>query len=83
MEMCMEDDYVLRRVIRETVAETLRGIGFDLDDLHETQADMHYLRRVRTGSEELTRKLRTASVTILVTTGLMLIWEAFKARVRG
>lgn len=70
----------LRAVIRDTVAETLTGMGFDIADLRETQADLHYLRRVRVGSEELSRKLKAATLTLLVTTGLMLLWEAIRAR---
>lgn len=79
----MDEHYQIRAVIRETVAETLTGMGFDTDDLHETQADLHYLRRIRTGSEELSRKCKTAGLTLLVTTGLMLLWEAVKARLSG
>jgi hypothetical protein len=73
----------IRRVVKETVHETLSGLGLNVESPHDLQADLIYLRRVREGSEEMAAKARGAGITLLVSTFLVLMWEAFKMKVRG
>lgn len=74
-----EQEEVYRRIMRETVHETLQGVGFDLRDPAQLQADMHYLRKLRHGSEDMTRVLQRSAITLGFTTALFLLWEAFKS----
>lgn len=67
-----------QEIIRRTVQETLGGLGFDLNEPKELQADMYYLRRVRQGSEEMQKTIRRATLTLVVSTGLYLLWESVK-----
>ncbi len=69
-------------IIRRSVRETLVSIGFDISEPSEIQADMYYLRRMRRGSEEMSKTIRRAALTLMVTTGLYLLWEAVKNSVR-
>lgn len=73
-----EQDEIYRKIMRETVHETLQGVGFDLRDPRQLQADMHYLRKLRHGSEDMTRVLQRSAITLGFTTGLFLLWEALK-----
>lgn len=65
-------------LIRDTVRETLLSLGFSTEDPTALQADMHYLRRIRRGSEEMARVVRHSIVTLIVSTGLYLLWLAVK-----
>ena len=69
-------------VIRKTVHETLLGLGFDLSEPSELQADMHYLRGIRRGSEDMRKLVKNSIITLLVSTGLYLLWEAVRAVIK-
>jgi hypothetical protein len=60
------------------VYETLSGIGCDMSEPNKLQADMYYLRKLRCGSEDVTRVVRRSAITISCSTVLFLLWEAFK-----
>lgn len=68
----------MRAIVKETVRETLYGIGFDMSDPNKLQADMHYLRKLRDGSEDVVRVVRRSAITIGFSTALYLVWEAIK-----
>ncbi len=68
-----------RLLVRQTVQETLQGLGFDVHDPSQLQADMYYLRKVRHGSEDMGRIVRRSSLALGVSTGLYMIWEAIKS----
>ena len=70
----------LSGLIRQTVTETLAGLGFHSETPAELQADMYYLRRIRRGSEEMGRRLRNAVLTTLASTSLWLLWEAVRTQ---
>ena len=74
----IEMDEVHRGLIQHAVRETLSGLGFDLREPNELQADMHYLRQIRSGSEDVGRIIRRSAITISFTTGLYLLWEAVR-----
>ena len=75
----------IQRIIRETahesVMETLKGVGLNIDDQHETQADMLYLRKIRKGSEFISLRIRAAMIACLIPTLLYILWEAVKNNV--
>ncbi len=73
----------LKRIVRQTVLETLEGLGFDAETPTGLQADMHYLRRLRLGAEDMSRRAKGAVLTILISTSLWLLWEAVRRKVWG
>lgn len=73
------DEATCRQIVRQTVHETLSGIGFEMREPNKLQADMYYLRKLRDGSEDMMRVLRRSAITISFSTGLYLLWEAFKS----
>lgn len=77
--MPQETEEQQRKLIREAVHETLVGVGFHLQDPSQLQADMLYLRKLRHGSEDMSRVLRTSAITISFSTSLYLLWEAVKS----
>lgn len=71
----------IRRLVRETVLETLNSLGFDMREIQEIQADMLHLRRQRKGSEDMLRGVRASVAAMIVSTGLYLLWVAVKLMV--
>lgn len=72
------DEQTFRRLVRETVRETLENVGFDMREPNKLQADMYYLRKLRHGSEDMMQLLRRSAITLSFTTALYLLWEAVK-----
>lgn len=73
----------LKHIVRETVLETLQGLGFDAETPTGLQADMHYLRRLRLGAEDMAKRARGAVLTVLISTSLWLLWEAVRRKITG
>lgn len=73
------DERTCREIVRQTVQETLSGIGFEMQEPNKLQADMYYLRKLRNGSEDMMRVVRRSAITVGFTTALYLLWEAVKA----
>src|SRR5262249_15053687 len=80
--MTINEDH-LRRLIRDTVHETLASLGIDIHEQGKIQADMLYLRRVREGGEEMARKARTTAIGVLVSTALYLLWAGVQRWLKG
>ncbi len=74
---------LVKQASREATRETLKGLGFAADAPQDMQADLLYLRKIRTGSEFVNLRLKAALIAFLVPTVLYLLWEAFKEVVRG
>lgn len=68
----------IRTIIRNSVKETLVGLGFDAEYPREMQQDLSYLRKIRKGSEELSKKAKASLIAILVSSIAYILWEAFK-----
>lgn len=68
----------LRQLIRETVGETLAGLGFSTETPAALQADMLYLRRWREGMEEVRRIIVRSLLTMSVSAALYLLWQALR-----
>lgn len=58
------DEVGLKRIVRDSVHETLASLGFTPDAPHAMQADMLYVRKAREGSDELLRIVRRSAATI-------------------
>jgi len=72
------DERVLREVIEETVARTLRHVGFTVDMPHEIQADLLYVRKARQGAEEVQKWVRRTAVSVAISGALYSIWQGIK-----
>lgn len=73
----------LKHIVHETVLETLQGLGFEAETPTMLQADMHYLRRLRLGAEDMTRRARSAVLSVLIPTCLWLVWEGVRRKISG
>ncbi len=79
----MYDEETLQRVIREAVHETLSGLGFNIQNRYEVQADMQYLHKLRRNSEDLASRMRLSVISVSVPAALYLLWAALKKAVSG
>jgi hypothetical protein len=77
----MTEEELLRKIIREAVHETLSGLGFNLANLQEMQADLLYLHYKRKSSEEMMGRIRLSVITVVIPLLLYLVWEAVKLQV--
>lgn len=59
-----------RSQIQEVVDERLKALGIDVDQPHETQADMHHLRKTRLIDEKLGAGFRTWLVRVAYSLGI-------------
>ncbi len=77
-------DEQIRRVVRQTVRETLIELGLDVsspDEIVRRQADFAYLRKAREGAEDLRRIARRSAVGIALSALAYALWVGFKAMV--
>lgn len=77
----MRDEEITRKIVHEAVNATLLGLGFNVEDPHETQADLLYLRKMRKGGEEISRLIKKSIITVTIPSFLYVIWEVFKQAV--
>lgn len=68
----------VRKVVCETVKETLTRLGIDADDPMEAQKDMAFVRRLRGSVETVQRQGIITAVGIIMAGILGLIWMAVK-----
>ncbi|MFO1242125.1 MAG: hypothetical protein U1E36_02850 [Rickettsiales bacterium] len=80
MEIKALSTEAVRTLIRETVVETLAGLGFDTLHPNEMQADVLYLRKLRHGSEEARRIVVRSVLTLVVTSMLYMLWEGIRKK---
>jgi hypothetical protein len=76
--VAVNDDEV-RRIVRDTVHETLKVLAIDAEEPFEVQKDMAFVRAWRTNAEAMTRGGFLAGVSVVVVGVLGLIW----AKVNG
>lgn len=68
----------IRKIVAETVAETLMRIGIEADDPMEAQKDFQHLRSWRTSTETVKRQGLLTAIGI-VTAGIIgAVWMALK-----
>lgn len=74
----MLDEETFRKIIKETVHETLQGLGFNVHNSYEVQADMQYLHKLRRNSEDTASRIRLSLITVSVPAVIYLLWDAVK-----
>ena len=74
------DNQQLNQVIRSVVNETLQALGFNLQDLHQTQADLHFLRRFRLWQQEIFRLGWQSFIAVIVPALLLALWIGIKGK---
>lgn len=67
-------DEDIRKIVSETVAQTLLRLGLDAEDPIELQADFLHLRKFRKSYEAAGRQTLLTAVGIIVAGILGLIW---------
>lgn len=72
----------LKRLVRETVNETLLVLGIEHADPKEMQADFIYLRSWRKTMEESRAKVLWTTITIVVTGTGAAIWAGLTGQFR-
>lgn len=80
----MNDDEI-RRIVKQSVHETLTTLGMDISDPEAViamQADHAYLRRSRLGADEVTKWFKRGVVGVGTSAGLYALWEGIKASAR-
>lgn len=73
----------LRRIVQETVKETLTSLGVDHKDPFEMQRDFQYLREWRRSSAAIQRKGMLVLVGIFCSGLVAMVWAGFKDKLTG
>lgn len=74
---CVTDGQ-LRKVVRDTVHETLTAMGVDVSNPLEMQRDLQHLREVRVAKAVLKRHTLKVAIGVVVTATLAALWVGFK-----
>lgn len=78
----MQTDDRIRHIVRDTVEETLRGLGLSPQDPQEMQADLIYLHKLRKGTEDMSTMIRRSIITVTIPSVVYFLWQAFRSAVR-
>lgn len=70
---------LIREAVREGIEDALTRYGVDTTDPTAMQADMIYLRKSRTGSDEVIKWARRAAITAAVTGALVALWHGIQS----
>lgn len=68
------------RMEADGAKEALRLFGFDVDDVHEMQKDIIFLRRIRTAQEHSSTKIAAGVIALIfgmIGVGLKALWDFF------
>ena len=68
----------IRAAVREGVEDALTKYGIDTRDPTGVQADMVYLRKSRTGSDEVIKWIKRSAITAAITGALVALWQGIK-----
>jgi hypothetical protein len=66
-----------KEIITETVNQTLTGLGLDLKEINEMQADFIYLRKSRKNNEDIWQKIKAAIITVCVPSFVYSLYRSF------
>jgi hypothetical protein len=69
--------------VREGIDDALTKYGLDTSDPTAMQADMVYLRKSRTGSDEVIKWIKRSAITAAVTGMLVALWQGIKTILNG
>lgn len=72
------NDAEIRKIVSDTVSETLMKLGIDADDPLEFQADMQHLRNWRQSVATVKRQSLMTAIGIITAGILGLVWMAVK-----
>ena len=73
----------IRCAVREGIEDALTKYGLDTSDPNAMQADMLYLRKSRTGSDEIIKWTKRSCVAAAVSGLLVALWQGIKQLVHG
>lgn len=73
----------LRRVIRETVHETLVGLGIEPDDPNEMQKDFIHLRDMRLTVEQVKKRSIFTMIGLIVAGLVTALWLGIQQLLKG
>jgi len=68
----------VRCAVREGIDDALTRYGIDTEDPTTMQADMVYLRKSRTGSDEIIKWGKRSAITAAATGMLVALWQGIK-----
>ena len=75
----MSEEKHRRSIVGESVEQTLSGLGFDLTQRQQLQADLLFLRRLRLNKEDWARRFRQAVMAWLIPMlGYLIVYIIFK-----
>jgi len=73
----------IREAVSEGIDDALTKYGLDTSDPTAMQADMVYLRKSRTGSDEVLKWGKRSAITAAVTGMLVALWQGIKSIING
>lgn len=66
----------IRRIVAETVAETLIKLGIDASEPRELQADMLHVRSQRLATQKIKTHAMLTAIGIVTVAALAMVWSA-------
>lgn len=69
---------LIREAVREGIDDALQRYGVDTADPAAMQADMVYLRKSRTGSDEVVKWIKRSAITAALTGAVVALWQGIK-----
>ena len=72
---------VAHEAAREAVKETFMTLGIDMENhesIQDTQADLLYMRRLRSGSDDLAKGIKRSGISIAVLAMAYVLWQGIK-----
>lgn len=73
----------IRCAVREGIEDALTKHGVDTTDPTAMQADMVYLRKARTGSDEIIKWTKRSCVAAAVSGLVVALWQGIKQLLHG
>lgn len=74
-----EHDREIGDIVKTTVHETLTSLGFTIDDPNAVQQDMAYLRKSRTGSDDVAKWVKRSGISVAITAFFTVLWVGIQA----
>lgn len=72
------NEATLRRIMKETVLETLEGLGFDVEDRQAIRKDWLFVRHLRTQRELLRQRVVISLISSLTPLVLWMMWQTLR-----
>jgi hypothetical protein len=73
----------IRCAVREGIEDALTKHGVDTTDPTSMQADMVYLRKARTGSDEIIKWTKRSCIATAVSGLVVALWQGIKQLLHG